>query len=142
MLGGSAPGGWRAGPVCRPPAASTPHPLTPTPPAYPHPPHPHLCTHPCADIKTADWSEEVAPFWGEVIKSAFTAEGISGLLKAGWTTIKGALVRIPAGRLLSFCFLCCKFLMLPAAVFVHATEALLASCCCWLLEVCCCCCCC
>ena len=46
----------------------------------------------CADIKTADWSEEVAPFWGEVIKTAFTAEGISGLLKAGWTTIKGALV--------------------------------------------------
>lgn len=44
------------------------------------------------DIKTADWSEEVAPFWGEVIKSAFTAEGIAGLLKAGWTTIKGALV--------------------------------------------------
>ncbi|PSC68197.1 gamma-tocopherol methyltransferase isoform A [Micractinium conductrix] len=44
------------------------------------------------DIKTADWSEEVAPFWGEVIKSAFTSEGISGLLKAGWTTIKGALV--------------------------------------------------
>lgn len=47
----------------------------------------------CADIKTADWSEEVAPFWGEVIKSAFTAEGIGGLLRAGWTTIKGALVR-------------------------------------------------
>ncbi|KAL4425042.1 hypothetical protein ABPG77_001820 [Micractinium sp. CCAP 211/92] len=44
------------------------------------------------DIKTADWSEEVAPFWGEVIKSAFTAEGIGGLLRAGWTTIKGALV--------------------------------------------------
>lgn len=45
-----------------------------------------------ADIKTADWSEEVAPFWGEVIKTAFTSEGIAGLLKAGWTTIKGALV--------------------------------------------------
>jgi hypothetical protein len=51
-----------------------------------------------ADIKTADWSEEVAPFWGEVIKTAFTAEGISGLLKAGWTTIKGALVSGGVGR--------------------------------------------
>lgn len=30
----------------------------------------------------------MAPFWGEVIKSAFTAEGVSGLLKAGWSTIK------------------------------------------------------
>lgn len=40
------------------------------------------------DIKTADWSNEVAPFWGAVIKSALTSEGISGLLKAGWTTIK------------------------------------------------------
>ena len=41
------------------------------------------------DIKTADWSNEVAPFWGEVIKSAMTSEGIIGLFKAGWTTIKG-----------------------------------------------------
>ncbi|KAK9845406.1 hypothetical protein WJX81_005726 [Elliptochloris bilobata] len=43
-------------------------------------------------IKTADWSEEVAPFWGAVIRSALSAEGFSGLFKAGWTTIKGALV--------------------------------------------------
>lgn len=41
-----------------------------------------------AEIRSADWSEEVSPFWGEVIKSALTAEGIGGLLKAGWTTIK------------------------------------------------------
>jgi hypothetical protein len=41
------------------------------------------------DIKTADWSNEVAPFWGEVVKSALTSEGMMGLLKAGWTTIKG-----------------------------------------------------
>jgi tocopherol O-methyltransferase len=40
------------------------------------------------DIKTADWSQEVAPFWGAVIKSALSAEGFSGLFKAGWTTIK------------------------------------------------------
>ncbi|GAB4821332.1 hypothetical protein N2152v2_008378 [Parachlorella kessleri] len=44
------------------------------------------------DVRSDDWSEEVSPFWGEVIKSALTAEGIAGLLKAGWTTIKGALV--------------------------------------------------
>lgn len=41
------------------------------------------------DIKIADWSNEVAPFWGEVVKSALTSEGIIGLFKAGWTTIKG-----------------------------------------------------
>ena len=40
------------------------------------------------NIKTADWSEEVAPFWGAVIKSAVSADGIKGLFKAGWTTIK------------------------------------------------------
>ena len=39
-------------------------------------------------IKIADWSEEVAPFWGAVIRSALSAEGFSGLFKAGWTTIK------------------------------------------------------
>uniref|UniRef100_A0A383VH03 Methyltransferase type 11 domain-containing protein n=1 Tax=Tetradesmus obliquus TaxID=3088 RepID=A0A383VH03_TETOB len=44
------------------------------------------------DIKVADWSNEVAPFWAEVIKSAMTSTGIMGLFKAGWTTIKGALV--------------------------------------------------
>lgn len=44
------------------------------------------------DIKTADWSEQVAPFWGEVIKSALTPRGVLGLLKSGWTTIRGALV--------------------------------------------------
>ncbi|EFJ47452.1 hypothetical protein VOLCADRAFT_105162 [Volvox carteri f. nagariensis] len=44
------------------------------------------------DIRTRDWSEEVSPFWGRVIASALTSEGLSGLLKAGWTTIKGALV--------------------------------------------------
>jgi tocopherol O-methyltransferase len=40
------------------------------------------------DIVTRDWSEEVAPFGGAVIQTALTGQGISGLLKAGWTTIK------------------------------------------------------
>lgn len=44
------------------------------------------------NIKTDDWSENVAPFWGEVIKSALTPEGVQGLFGAGWETIKGAIV--------------------------------------------------
>lgn len=52
------------------------------PPLVAHP------THPRADVKTADWSVEVQPFWGQVIKSALTTQGVTGLLKAGWTTIK------------------------------------------------------
>ena len=43
-------------------------------------------------IKTADWSEEVAPFWGAVIKSALSAQGFMGLFKAGITTIKVTMV--------------------------------------------------
>lgn len=44
------------------------------------------------DVKSDDWSENVAPFWGEVIKSALTPQGVSGLLSTGWDTIKGAIV--------------------------------------------------
>ncbi|KAK3155011.1 hypothetical protein QOZ80_2BG0197730 [Eleusine coracana subsp. coracana] len=44
------------------------------------------------DIKTADWSENVAPFWPAVIKSALTWKGLTSLLKAGWKTIRGAMV--------------------------------------------------
>eukprot|EP00891_Asterochloris_glomerata_P008775 jgi/Astpho2/8775/Aster-05331 len=44
------------------------------------------------DIRTADWSEEVAPFWGAVIRSALSVEGFKGLFTAGLKTIKGALV--------------------------------------------------
>lgn len=43
-------------------------------------------------IEVRDWSEEVSPFWGAVIQTALTGQGLAGLLKAGWTTIKGALV--------------------------------------------------
>lgn len=43
-------------------------------------------------MRTADWSEEVTPFWGEVIKSALTVRGLLGLLSAGLTTIRGAMV--------------------------------------------------
>lgn len=44
------------------------------------------------DVKTADWSENVAPFWPAVIKSALTWKGITSLLTSGWKTIRGAMV--------------------------------------------------
>ena len=39
-------------------------------------------------VRTADWSEEVAPFWSAVIRSALSAQGLRGLLGAGWSTLK------------------------------------------------------
>ncbi|XP_058103825.1 probable tocopherol O-methyltransferase, chloroplastic [Magnolia sinica] len=44
------------------------------------------------DIKTADWSDNVAPFWPAVIHSALTWKGLTSLLRSGWKTIRGALV--------------------------------------------------
>nr|CAD1818582.1 unnamed protein product [Ananas comosus var. bracteatus] len=44
------------------------------------------------DIRTADWSENVAPFWPAVIRSALTWRGFTSLLRSGWKTIRGALV--------------------------------------------------
>ncbi|AUS99166.1 SAM-dependent methyltransferase [Nostoc sp. CENA543] len=46
---------------------------------------------PLNNIRTADWSQAVAPFWNVVIDSAITPQAIFGLLRAGWTTIQGAL---------------------------------------------------
>lgn len=43
-----------------------------------------------ANVKTGDWSQAVFPFWGAVIQSAFTWQGVKGLLRSGWGTIKGA----------------------------------------------------
>lgn len=43
------------------------------------------------NIRTADWSTAVAPFWDVVIDSAFTPQAIVGLLRSGWTTIQAAL---------------------------------------------------
>ncbi|MEB3230756.1 MAG: methyltransferase domain-containing protein [Leptolyngbyaceae bacterium] len=42
-------------------------------------------------IKTADWSAAVAPFWDDVIRSAFSFTALWGLLKAGPQIIQGAL---------------------------------------------------
>ncbi|MEM8909168.1 MAG: class I SAM-dependent methyltransferase [Bacteroidota bacterium] len=41
-------------------------------------------------IQTADWSKAVAPFWQKVIQSALTWEGLSGLVRSGWSTMRGA----------------------------------------------------
>lgn len=43
------------------------------------------------NIRTADWSKAVAPFWDVVIDSAFNPLAILGLLFSGWTTIQAAL---------------------------------------------------
>ncbi|MFM9265648.1 methyltransferase domain-containing protein [Tychonema sp. BBK16] len=46
---------------------------------------------PFTNIRTADWSKAVAPFWDIVIDSALTPSAIWGLLTSGWTTIQAAL---------------------------------------------------
>lgn len=43
------------------------------------------------NIRTADWSISVAPFWNVVIDSAFNPLAIWGLLCSGWGTIQAAL---------------------------------------------------
>jgi tocopherol O-methyltransferase len=42
-------------------------------------------------IRTADWSTAVAPFWQLVIDSALTPMALWGLLRSGWGTIRAAL---------------------------------------------------
>ncbi|HEY9725674.1 MAG TPA: methyltransferase domain-containing protein [Chroococcales cyanobacterium] len=46
---------------------------------------------PFQSIRTADWSDAVAPFWDIVIDSAFEPKAIFGLLQSGWSTVQGAL---------------------------------------------------
>lgn len=43
-----------------------------------------------SQIRSADWSAAVAPFWDEVIASALNGEAIAALIQSGWTTIRGA----------------------------------------------------
>jgi tocopherol O-methyltransferase len=43
------------------------------------------------DVNTADWTDAVAPFWQAVVKSVFRLESLTGLLHAGWGTIRGAM---------------------------------------------------
>lgn len=44
-----------------------------------------------SDLRTADWSQAVAPFWDQVIESAFDPVAIFWLLLSGPATIEGAL---------------------------------------------------
>ncbi|KAL1202538.1 Tocopherol O-methyltransferase [Cardamine amara subsp. amara] len=50
-----------------------------------------LQSHSLQDIKCADWSENVAPFWPAVIRTALTWNGLWSLLLSGMKSIKGAL---------------------------------------------------
>lgn len=43
------------------------------------------------DLRTADWSDAVAPFWNVTIESALSPEAILGLLRSGWKTVEAAL---------------------------------------------------
>jgi tocopherol O-methyltransferase len=43
------------------------------------------------DLRVADWSTAVAPFWDVVIDSTITPQAVIGLLKAGKKTIEAAL---------------------------------------------------
>jgi tocopherol O-methyltransferase len=42
------------------------------------------------DIKREDWSYIIAPFWKAVIKSSLNLKSVIGLLKSGFSTIRGA----------------------------------------------------
>lgn len=42
------------------------------------------------DIRMADWSEAVAPFWDRVMESLWSWDAIAGLFQAGWPTIQGS----------------------------------------------------
>jgi tocopherol O-methyltransferase len=43
------------------------------------------------DLRIADWSTAVAPFWDETIASAMTPQAVIGLLQVGWQTIEAAM---------------------------------------------------
>ena len=51
-----------------------------------------------ADIRTGDWSENVAPFWTAVLRTAATPQGLAGLVRSGAKTARGAAV-MPLMRL-------------------------------------------
>jgi tocopherol O-methyltransferase len=43
---------------------------------------------PLNNIRTADWSTAVAPFWNVVIDSAFTPQALWGLLNSVWVAVR------------------------------------------------------
>ncbi len=46
------------------------------------------------DVRSADWSTHVLPFWGAVIRSAITPRNIWRLLRGGWTTVNAAVAAV------------------------------------------------
>ncbi len=42
-------------------------------------------------IRTVDWSQQVAPFWEQVIGSALDPRNLWGMVNAGWGTLQAAL---------------------------------------------------
>ena len=46
---------------------------------------------PLQQLHTADWSQAVAPFWGDVISSALNPAVLWGILNSGWQTLQGSL---------------------------------------------------
>ena len=48
------------------------------------------------DIRSADWSEVVKPFWPAVFFSALVPRNFFRMLRSGWTTILGAIATVSA----------------------------------------------
>jgi tocopherol O-methyltransferase len=46
------------------------------------------------DVKSDDWSDYIAPFWGAVFKSALPPRNFFRLLRTGKTTVKGAMATL------------------------------------------------
>ncbi|MQL94328.1 hypothetical protein Taro_026983 [Colocasia esculenta] len=44
------------------------------------------------DIKSADWSENVAPLWAAITRNMYTWQGLTSLARRGWTGIRNAYV--------------------------------------------------
>jgi tocopherol O-methyltransferase len=42
------------------------------------------------EVETENWGAAVAPFWMEVLRSAFSLRSLAGLIRGGWPTLKGA----------------------------------------------------
>lgn len=50
----------------------------------------HLQAAGFQQVEAHNWTRSVAPFWGAVIRSALRWRSLLGLLRAGWSTLKGA----------------------------------------------------
>lgn len=46
--------------------------------------------HQCTNIKVDDWSDFIAPFWKAVIKSSLNLRSMIGLMRSGFSTLRGA----------------------------------------------------